>query len=270
MKMLRTVLLLLFGSVFLAQAQFDGPGSPGVSASLIRLFGTNMAFTAQVEYQLLNRSNKETVNLPMSFARLDNRIRVELDLARMKNEVRSDILAQFKPLGLDQIITISRPDLRVNCQVFPKLRAFVKLPMPTNEAEAFVKPGKMERTPLAQEKMQGFTCTKYRVAAYDEQGKPHEATVWNAPDLRDFPVCIAIKEGSDTVVMRFRQVVFNRPEASKFEPPAGFEECSDMEALKAGPATRYMVKNKTTTKAPAKSSTPATKQKTDPAPTKKK
>jgi hypothetical protein len=258
---------LLFASVVVARAQFDGPGSPGVIASLTRLFGTNFAFTAQVEYQLLNRSNQEVVNMPMSFARLDNRIRVETDMARMKSPMQANILAQFKPLGLDQIVTISRADQRVNLQVFPKVRAFVRLPMAPNEAEAFAKPAKMERTPLGQEKMQGYTCTKYRVVAYDEQGKRHEATVWNAPELRNFPVCVATREGTDTAVMRFHQVIFNRPEASKFEPPKGFEECSDMQALAAGPGTRYMVKNKTTTKAPAKSSpaTPA-KKKTNSAP----
>ena len=263
MRTLRAVVWLFFVSVVVARAQFDGPGSPGVIASLTRLFGTNFAFTAQVEYQLLNRSNKEIVNLPMSFARLNNRIRAEVDLARMKSQVQPDALAQVKPLGMDQIVTILQPDQRVTCQVFPKLKALVKLPMPPNEAEAFIKPAKMERTPLGQEKMQGHTCNKYRVVAYDEQGKRHEATVWNAPELRDFPVCVATKEGTETVVMRFHQVLFNRPEASKFEPPAGFEECSDMQAIMAGPAARYMVKNKTATKAPTKSTTPTTKPKTN-------
>jgi hypothetical protein len=240
-----------------ARAQFDGPGSPGVSASLIRLFGTNFAFTAQVDYQLLNRSNQEMVSLPMSFARLDNRIRVEIDLARMKNQEQPGALAQVKPLGMDQIVTILRPDQRVTYQVFPKLKAFVKLPMPPEEIDAFLKPAKMERTPLGQEKMQGFTCTKYRVVAYDQQNQRREATAWNAPELRHFPVCVATKEGAQTVVMRFRQVLFNRSEAAKFEPPAGFEEASDMHALMAGPVTRYMVKNNTTTNSPARS-TPST------------
>ena len=262
MRRLRAVAFFLLGSIVVARAQFDSPGSPGVSASLIRLFGTNTAFTAQVEYQLLNRSNKEIVSLPMSFARLDNRIRVEVDLARMKNQVQPDALAQVKPLGMDQIVTILRPDQRVTCQVFPKLKAFVKLPMPPAEIDSFLKPAKMERTPLGQEKMQGYTCTKYRVVAYDEQGKRHEATVWNAPDLRDFPVCVATREATETAVMRFKQVIFNRPAAEKFEPPAGFEQATDMQALMAGPVTRYMVKNKTTTKTPAKTnpSTPTKKK----------
>ncbi|HEX5223313.1 MAG TPA: hypothetical protein VFZ59_27380 [Verrucomicrobiae bacterium] len=257
MRTWRAVALFLLASLAMAQAQFDGPGSPGVSASLIRLFGTNTAFTAQVEYQLLNRSNKELVSLPMSFARLDNRIRVEIDLAKMKNQVQPDALAQIKPLGMDQLVTVLRPDQQVTYQVFPRLKAFVKLPMPPAEIDSFLKPAKMERTSLGTEKMQGFTCTKYRVVAYDGQGKRHEATAWNAPELRNFPVCVATKEGTETAVMRFRQVMFNRSEAAKFEPPAGFEQCSDMQALMAGPVTRYMVKNKTTTNAPAKSSPPS-------------
>ena len=245
-------------------AQFDGPSSPGVSVSLIRLFGTNFAFTARVEYQLLNRSNKELVNLPMSLARLDNRICMELDLARMRNQVQPDALAQIKPLGMEQLITILRPDLRATCQIFPRLRAFVKLPMPPNEAEAFAKPGKMERTRLGQEKMQGFDCTRYRVVATDEQGGRHEATVWNATGLRDFPLCVATREGQETVVMRFSQIQFVRPDSAKFEPPAGYVEYADMGALINGPAQKYLTANKTAMPAPGKGSTSSTKPKPAP------
>jgi hypothetical protein len=253
--------LLTLAGIFPARAQFDGPGSPGVSASLMRLFGTNTAFNAQVEYQLLGRDNKESIGIPMTFARRDNRIRVEIDMARMRNRVRPDTLAQFKPLGIDQIVTILRPDLRASYQVFPKLRALVKLPMPPTEIQAFVKPAKMERTRVGQEKMEGTTCTKYRVVVVDDQGKRHEATVWNAPELRDFPVCVATREGEDTAVIRFRQVQFVRPDAAKFEPPAGYTEYADMEGLMVGPAAKYMMSHKTATPVPKKSTAPATKPK---------
>ena len=51
-------------------AQFDGPGSPGVVASILPLFGTNTAFTAQAEVQILGLDQKERVGLPMTFTRL--------------------------------------------------------------------------------------------------------------------------------------------------------------------------------------------------------
>ncbi|MFO1514023.1 MAG: hypothetical protein U1F83_14070 [Verrucomicrobiota bacterium] len=212
MKLFRLLILLLLASVASARAQFDGPGSPGVSASLIRLFGTNFAFTAQAEVQVLGKDNKERIGTPMTFARLGNRIRVDVDMTRMRNREQPDAVAKLKPLGLDQVVSVIRPDLRATCVMFPKLQSVVKLPMPPEEAEAFSKPAKMERTVIAREKMEGYACVKYRVVATDEKGKKHEATVWNAPDLRDFPVCVATKEDQDTVVVRFQKIQFVQPD----------------------------------------------------------
>lgn len=257
----RAVIAFLLASTAPVLAQFDGPSSPGVSASLIRLFGTNFAFTAQVEYQLLARDNQELIGIPMSFARSGNRLRVEIDLARMRNRVRPDAAAQVKPLGMDQVVSIIRPDLRATYQAFPKLRALAKLPMPPSESEAFLKPGKLERTPIGKEKMEGYACVKYRVVATDEQGKRYEATVWNAKELRDFPVCVATREGQETAVIRFRGVQFAPPEAAKFEPPAGFAEYADIESLVSGPAMKHVLSNKTATPTKKQPAAPASKPK---------
>ena len=263
-------LLIAFGFLGgnLCFAQSDSPGLPGVSASLIRLFGTNFAFTAQVETQVLGKDNKERIGTPMNFVRLDNRIRVEVDMTRMRNREQPDAAAQLKPLGLDQVVSLIRPDQRSTFAMFPKLRSVVKLPMPPVEAEAFSKPAKMERTAVGREKMEGYACVKYRVVSTDDKGGKHEATVWNAAELRDFPVCVATREGDDTVVMRFRQVQFVRPEAAKFEIPTGYTECADMQALMAGPAAKYLTTNKPT--GPAKSTARPTKPKTPPTTTTKK
>jgi hypothetical protein len=261
--LLLLVLLLLAGR-FSAVAQFGGAGSPGVSASLIRMFGTNRAFTAQVEVQVLGKDNKEQVGTPMTLALLDTKVRLEVDLTRMRNREQANVLAQVKPLGMDSLVSVFRPDLRATCVVFPKLRAFVKLPMPDEEADAFTKPARMERTPLGKEKMEGHPCVKYRVVITDEKGKKHEATVWNASDLRDFPVCVATRESEGTVVMRFRQVQFVPPSATLFEPPAGYQACADMQALMAGPAANYLVGASAATK-PAKAATPAVKARPAPA-----
>ncbi len=262
--------LCAFVGVLPAWAQFDGPGSPGVSASLIRLFGTNFAFTAQMEAQVLGKDNQERIGTPMNFARLGNRIRVDVDMTRMRNREQPDAVAKLKPLGLDQVVSVIRPDLRATCVMFPKLQSVVKLPMPPEEAEAFSKPAKMERTVIAREKMEGYACVKYRVVATDEKGKKHEATAWNATELRDFPLCVMTREGEDTVVVRFRQVQFVSPDAAKFEPPAGYTACADMQALMAGPVVKFMKANKTATTVPKPTATPTTKPKPAASPTTKK
>ncbi len=265
---LRLFIAVLAASLVSASAQFDGPGSTGVSASLIRLFGTNNAFTARAELQVLGADNKEVIGTPMNFTLLGNKIRVEIDMARMRNRAEPDAVAKVKPLGLDQVVSVIRPESRTNLIIFPKLRAFVKLDMPPNEAEAFLKRAKMQRTTVAREKMEGYQCVKQHVIITDDSGQKSEATVWTAPELRDFPVCVATKEKEGTVVMRFRQIQFTRVDPGQFEAPAGYREYADIQALMAGPVVKYMKDNGTAVKAGNKSSAP-TKAKAPAAPKKK-
>lgn len=262
--MMSWVLVILFflAPASLGFAQFDGAGSPGVTASLIRLFGTNTAFTAQAEVQILGVDQKERVGMPMTFTRLDNKIRVEVDMARMRNREQPDALARMAPLGLDRVISLICPEQRTTWVAFPKLQSVVKLAMPPAEADAFLKKARVERIRLAPEKMEGHPCVKQRVVITDDKAEKHEATVWTATDLRGFPVCVATREGNDTVVMRFRQVQFTRADAKVFEPPAGYTEYADMQALMAGAVVKYMRGHSSSTPAqsPAKPASPSKKQ----------
>lgn len=266
--MMSWVLVILFflAPASLGFAQFDGAGSPGVTASLIRLFGTNTAFTAQAEVQILGVDQKERVGMPMTFTRLDNKIRVEVDMARMRNREQPDALARMAPLGLDRVISLICPEQRTTWVAFPKLQSVVKLAMPPGEADGFLKKANVERTRLAQEKMEGHPCVKQRVVITDHKAVKHEATVWAATDLRDFPVCVATREGNDTVVMRFRQIQFTRADAKVFEPPAGYTEYADMQALMAGAVVKHMRGHSSSTPAqsPAKPVSPTKKKEPQP------
>jgi len=183
----------------------------------------------------------------------------------MRNRIEPDALAQVKPLGLDSVVSIIRPEQKAALIVFPKLSAFVKLDMPPSEAQAFLTRAKIERTTVGKEKMEGHPCVKQRVVITDDGGKKSEATVWTATDLRDFPVCVATKEKEGLVVIRFRQIQFTRTDAGKFEPPAGFVECGDIQVLMAGPVVKYMKDNGTALKTNAKSKPAAPKPAAAPA-----
>ena len=259
MTRLRLFIAMLAASVVPVFAQLDGPSSTGVSASLIRLFGTNNAFTAQAEVQLLGKDNKELVGTPMTITLLGKQIRLEVDMAKMRNKVQPDALARVKPLGMDSVVSIIHPEQRKTVIVFPKLRAFVKLEMPSSEAEAFLTRAKIERKNISKEKMEGHPCVKQQVVITDDAGHKSEATVWTATSLRDFPVCVATKERDGTVVMRFRQIQFTRAETNTFEPPAGYIECADMQVLMAGPVTKFMKENGTAMKATTQTKSPPPK-----------
>lgn len=277
MTRVRLFIIFFLAVVRPGLAQFDGPASTGVSASLLRLFGTNNAFTAQAEMRMLGKDNKELVSLPMNFALTGNKIRVTVDMNQMRNTLRPDATAQMKPLGLDQIVSIIRPESRTNLILFPKLRAYLKLEMPANEAEAFLKRAKLERANVGKEKMEGYNCIKQRVTITDADGQKSEATVWIAPELRNFPVCVATREKEGVVTVRFRKIQFGAVAPSQFEPPAGFAEFNDLQMLVAGPGMKYMLANGTGLKSAQTAPPPAanhstkssTKKPPAPAPKKK-
>jgi hypothetical protein len=195
----------------------------------------------------------------MMFTLLGKQIRLEVDMAKMRNKMQPDALARVKPLGMDSVVSIIHPEQRKTIITFPKLRAFVKLEMPASEAEAFLTRAKIERKSVGKEKMEGHPCVKQQVVITDDAGHKSEATVWAATDLRDFPVCVATKESEGTVVMRFRQIQFTRAETNKFEPPAGYIECADMQVLMGGPVTKFMKENDTAVKAATKTKSPSSK-----------
>jgi hypothetical protein len=215
--------------------------------------------------QVLGPDNKERIGTPMTFTLLGTSIRVEVDMTQMRNREQPDALAQVKPLGLDSVVSIIRPEQRRTLIAFPKLRAFVKLDLPPGEADAFLTHTKIERTRAGTEKMDGHPCVKQRVVITDNAGKKSEATVWTATDLRNFPVCVATREKEGTVVIRFRQIQFTRADPAQFEPPAGYAECADMQVLMAGPVVRFMKDNHTAVQPTARPKTapnrPASKRK---------
>jgi len=89
----------------------------------------------------------------------------------------------------------------------------------------------MEVTELGKEKAQGHDCIKNKVVVTDADGSKHESTVWNAPGMKKFPVKIHSKEQGKEVVMAFKEVKLEKPEASQFEPPSGYTKYTSVMAL---------------------------------------
>jgi hypothetical protein len=82
----------------------------------------------------------------------------------------------------------------------------------------------METTELAKETVDGHACVKNKVVVTDEKGEKHESTTWNATDLKDFPIKIETTEQGTPMTMSFKNVKLAKPQASQFEPPAGFKK----------------------------------------------
>ena len=203
-----------------------------VSAAIGRLFGDNPSFTAKANVQVLDDARLEIYHLPMTFAMQDRSLRSEADLAQMTSrEVGPEVVAQYKKLGIERVVSITRPDKKAVYLIFPSSRAYVNSPMTKDEIEASAKNLQLQKTPLGQEKIDSHPCTKNRATVKGPGGTVLEALTWNASDLKDFPVQIETAEGGRIVVLKFSDIQFGKPDAALFEVPPGYKQYKDPQTL---------------------------------------
>ncbi len=156
------VCVLLAASSALAQLP-GGDGSPGVSTAMLKLFGTNNAFTARADVQVVDGGKVEQLRTPMAFAALDVRLRVEIDMAQIRGKnLPPAAVAGLKQLGMDRVVSLLRPDKQALFILYPNAQSYVHLPF-TKEEIAADKNLKVERTALARETVAGHPCVKNQV-----------------------------------------------------------------------------------------------------------
>lgn len=214
------------------RAQVTAGASPGLNAAMVRLFGSVTAFTAQLELRMVDTNGTETLNAPMKFSLLDGKMRGDLDVTKLKSKDLPALAASAaSSVGMDRVITLVRPDKKESYLLYPKFQACVVAPLDDEDLAALKKPAKLEKTPLARETIDGHPCIKTKVVVTEADGRKHIATVWDATDLKGFPVQIQTVDGANTISMRFRQVKFERPVAKDFDLPAGTTQYNDATEL---------------------------------------
>ena len=62
---------------------------------------------------------------------------------------------------------------------------------------------KVEMTEIGKETVDGHPCVKNKVVVTDKENKKHESTVWNATDLKNFPIKIQTQEQGGNATMLF-------------------------------------------------------------------
>jgi hypothetical protein len=195
--------------------------------ALARLFGSNTTFTAKLDMRVY-KDQKESASIPMNFAKLDDKIRLDLDATQIKNEAMPAGSGEImKQAGLDRIIVTIRPDLNMRFVSFPGIQSCLQNPLSKEEAATLIEKQKLDCTVLGKETIDGHPCVKNKVVAASDKGKQTEYTVWNATDLKNFPVQILTKEKTDTIILRYKDVRFVKPDAKQFDLPTGFAAYTD-------------------------------------------
>ena len=220
----------VLAGVAVAQPQMGG-GMPGWNAAMTRLFGDVKAFSARADMRALDKAGKESISMTMGFALLDEKVRLVIDLAQMKSaQMPPGAAAQLKQMGMDRMTVIVFPPKKSMYIIYPGLQAYVDMPVP-NEDGLGDKNIKIDKTKLGNETIDGHPCVKNKVIMTDDKGQKSDAIVWNATDLKEFPVQMQMNDKETTVVMRYKDIKLANPDAKQFTAPAGYSKHTDMMQL---------------------------------------
>jgi hypothetical protein len=139
--------------------------------------------------------------------------------------------ARMKAMGMDTMISISRPDLKLAYVVYPGLNSYAIVTSQDTSNNVSVADYKAETTELGKETVGGHNCVKEKVIVTDKAGNKSEFTVWNATDLKDFPVKIVTGDKSHPSTMTFNNVSLTKPAVALFEAPSGYTKYNDVQAM---------------------------------------
>ena len=208
-----------------------GPGMrPEVSAAMMRIFGKNKEFTATANTKMDQGSQK--LEMPMNMAMLDGKMRSEIDMSAAKGmQIPPQAMAQMKQMGMDKMVSITRPDLEKSYIIYPGMKAYAEMPLSKAQADAAKKEAKIQTTEEGKETVDGHPTVKNKVTITDDEGKTHEMTVWNATDLKDFPVKMAMTASGANIEVLYKDVKFSKPDAALFEPPSDYEKFTNVQEM---------------------------------------
>ncbi len=207
------------------------PAMPNMGGHMAKLFGGISAYSATMETQSKDSSGN-AMTMPSKIFCLDGKTRVETDMGKMKSgNMPPNAAEQMKAMGMDTMVMLSRPDKKISYLIYPGLQAYAENPMQDRETAAATADYKVESTELGKDTVDGHPCVKTKVIVTDDQGTKHESVVWNATDLKKFPVKIETVQQGQTMTILFKDVNLAKPDAGLFDPPAGYKRYDNMQQM---------------------------------------
>jgi hypothetical protein len=226
--------LLILGAVLIsgltALAQMGGGGgSPGANFDngMEKLFAPNPVFTATMQTKMDGPNGPMTVKSKMFFDHENSR--TEMDMADAQGgNLPPDAITQMKALGMDKVVSIALSDKKSIYMVYPNIRSYVAMDIgasgPTTNAY------QTQATKIGTDTVDGHACVKNKTVVWAGD-QTNEFTVWNATDLNNFPVQIAMSQQDMAITIDFQSVSFDKLDASLFQAPAGYTRYGSIQDL---------------------------------------
>ena len=214
--------------------------APFLAAALSEFFSDTRAFTAGVELTLPAKEGGESLKLPFGVAMADGKMRWELNLANVKSaDLPPEAITGIKDMGLDRMFFIYLPGKPLTLAL-PGMKSYVEMAVPKTDGvqqQAQEKIGRLEKREIGRENIAGQPTVKYAVKIPGDDGI---ATVWQATNLQNLPVKIAITKDKQTYQLQLSNIKLGQPDAAYFTVPAGFAKQTDLSAVIQAAAMRSL------------------------------
>lgn len=226
MKTLLSVAALVV-SIACASAQLGGPPMTA-DAAMVKLFGDTKAFSANAQARLLDKNQKEVMAMPITMALRDGKLRSEMNISDIKSSsVPSEASAMMKQAGMDKMVTIVDPATQKTYMIYPGLKSYAE----QVATEVDTTKANVEFAEVGTETIDGHSCVKKKVTTTDSKGRPQEMFVWQAKDMKNFPIQMSVPQKENTLIVKFEQPKLEAPSASLFELPADYTKYSSLQAM---------------------------------------
>lgn len=206
-------------------------GGPKFDPAFRKLFAEHRKWSADLEIKASDPRGGGMLKMLSKLSMLDGVTRLDVDLTKVEGGgMQPAMAAQIKAMGMGEISTINLPAKKLSYMVYPGLEGYVEMKLPEG-SDAPEESFKLELTELGKETIDGHPCLKKKFTLTGPDAKKREGTVWQATDMKEFPLRIEVQESGKPVTMTFGQVKLVAPAASLFEPPGNFKKHETAQAL---------------------------------------
>lgn len=222
-----------------ASAQGLPGGNIGFNATVAMLFNDIPAFSANVESALTNKQDNTRMTLPMRMLKRDDQFRLEVDLTKIKGSssiVQS--MATIQNIGMARMASVVSTKNKEMLVMFPELKFYTKVAL--SEVDVPTGDYKVTKKAGSKETIDGQPCVRQQVILTATDGKKTEATTWEAPALKNFPVRMLFRPEGSSMAMNFSSVELTAPGAESFAAPKDYKAFDNISSLMQEAMTQVM------------------------------
>ncbi len=220
--------------VSVSWAQMPGGPPPDPCEALGKFFSRDAAFTASATVVRAGKKKSDNQTMVLLFAVSGENMRNEMDMTKMSGVPARDVDG-MKQMGMDKMVILKLADKQAAYIVYPGLQSYCDMPGGKGSPE-----GKVDKTELGSDTVENHACTKSKLTFTAKDGQTAEALVWEATDLKNFPIQYQTVEEGQTTTTTFSDIKMGKPDAALFELPASFKKYDNMQQMMMGNMQRMM------------------------------